>query len=76
MSDEYENKTGYQAQSSETISSGSGGGSRTASDIDYVRPAEVTDQDLYHGHSFITKWVFCCFAINSLKVSCSESHFL
>ena len=59
MSDEYENKTGYQAQSSETISSGSGGGSRTASDIDYVRPAEVTDQDLYHGHSFITKWVFC-----------------
>ena len=47
MSDEYENKTGYQAQSSETISSGSGGGSRTASDIDYVRPAEVTDQDLY-----------------------------
>ena len=34
MSDEYENKTGYQAQSSETISSGGGGGSRTASDID------------------------------------------
>ena len=25
MSDEYENKTGYQAQSSETISSGGGG---------------------------------------------------
>ena len=45
MSDEYENKTGYQAQSSETISSGGGGGSRAASDIDYVRPAEVADQD-------------------------------
>ena len=59
MSDEYENKTGYQAQSSETISSGGGGGSRTASDIDYVRPAEIEEQDLYHGHSFITKWVFC-----------------
>ena len=24
-----------------------------------MRPAEVADQDLYHGHSFITKWVFC-----------------
>ncbi len=58
MSDEYENKTGYQAQSSESISSG-GGGSGTASDADYVRPAETPEQDLYHGHSFITKWVFC-----------------
>ena len=58
MSDEYENKTGYQAQSSETISSG-GGGSREASSEDYVRPAEISEQDLYHGHSFITKWVFC-----------------
>ena len=45
MSDEYENKTGYQAQSSETITSGSGGGSGTGSDVDYVRPAEVTEQD-------------------------------
>ena len=58
MSDEYENKTGYQAQSSETISSG-GGGSTTGSDIDYVRPAEIAEQDLYHPHSFIEKWVFC-----------------
>ena len=46
MSDEYDNnKTTYQAQSSETIS---GGGSKTTTDIDYVRPAEVADQDLYH----------------------------
>ena len=59
MSDEYENKTGYQTQSSETISSGGGGGSETVSDADYVRPAEVSEQDLYHGHSFITKWIFC-----------------
>ena len=58
MSDEFENKTGYQAQSSETISSG-GGGSSAASDTDFVRPAEIPEQDLYHGHSFITKWVFC-----------------
>ncbi len=56
MSDEIENnKTTYQAQSTETM-----GGSRSASpDMDYVRPAEIPDQDLYHGHSFITKWVFC-----------------
>ena len=54
MSDDYENKTGYQAQSSETISSGGSGRSGTASDIDYVRPAENAEQDLYHGHSFIT----------------------
>ena len=59
MSDEIENKTGYQAQSSETISSGGSGRSGTASDIDYVRPAENAEQDLYHPHSFIEKWVFC-----------------
>ena len=35
-------------------SSVSGGGT----DIDYVRPAELPEQDLYHGHSFITKWIF------------------
>ena len=58
MSDDNENKTGYHAQSSETISSGGSGRSGTASDIDYVRPAENAEQDLYHGHSFITKWVF------------------
>ncbi len=28
-------------------------------DIDYVRPSEIADQELYHGHSFITKWIFC-----------------
>jgi len=56
MSEDFiDNKT-IQAQSSETIS---GGESGTAPDMDYVRPAEVLDQDLYHGHSFITKWVFC-----------------
>ena len=53
--DLYNNKT-IKAQSSETIS---GGGSGSATDTDYVRPAEVADQDLYHGHSFITKWIFC-----------------
>ena len=58
MSEDFiDNKT-IQAQSSETIS---GGGSGPAHDIDYVRPAEVSDQDLYHGHSFITKWIFCQF---------------
>ena len=53
MSDEHDNnKTIYQAQSSETM-----GGSGSASpDMDYVRPAEIPEQDLYHGHSFITKW--------------------
>ena len=56
MSDEYNNnKTTYQAQSSETM----GGSGSTNPDIDYVRPAEIPDQELYHGHSFITKWVFC-----------------
>ena len=57
MSDEYDsNKTIYQAQSSETISGSSG---TVSPDMDHVRPAEVSEQDLYHGHSFISKWVFC-----------------
>ena len=56
MSDEYENKSSYQAQSSETIS---GNGSGVSPDMDYVRPAENPEQDLYHAHSFIEKWVFC-----------------
>ena len=56
MSDEYENKSGYQAQSSETIT---GTGSSVSPDMDYVRPAENPEQDLYHAHSFIEKWVFC-----------------
>ena len=56
MSDEYENKSGYQAQASETIT---GTGSGVSPDMDYVRPAENPEQDLYHAHSFIEKWVFC-----------------
>ena len=57
MSDEYsQQNTPLEAQSSETISGSSGGATK---DIDYVRPAEIDEQDLYHGHSFITKWVFC-----------------
>ena len=28
-------------------------------DIDYLAPAELPDQDLYHPHSWITKYVFC-----------------
>ena len=57
MSDEYENnKSGYQAQSSEAITGSAGSASP---DIDYVRPAELPEQDLYHGHTFITKWIFC-----------------
>ena len=56
MSDDHkENITPLEAQSSESTT-GSGG---SIKDIDYVRPAEVADQDLYHGHSFITKWIFC-----------------
>ena len=55
MSEEYENKSGYQAQSSETLTGSAG----STPDIDYVRPAELPEQDLYHGHTFITKWVFC-----------------
>ena len=54
MSDELDNNKSYQAQSSEVM----GGSSGVNPDIDYVRPAEIPDQELYHGHSFITKWVF------------------
>ena len=57
MSKDYNDNKTIQAQSSETISGGGSG--TTPDDIDHVRPAEVSDQDLYHGHSFITKWVFC-----------------
>ena len=56
MSEDFNDNKTIQAQSSETIS---GGGSGTTPDMDYVRPAEIPDQDLYHGHTFITKWVFC-----------------
>ena len=56
MSEDFNDNKTIQAQSSETISGGVAGSSP---DLDYVRPSEVTDQDLYHGHSFITKWVFC-----------------
>ena len=56
MSEDFNDNKTIQAQSSETIS---GGGAGVKPDTDYVRPAEVADQDLYHGHSFITKWVFC-----------------
>ena len=55
MSEDFKDNKTIQAQSSETIS---GGGSGVTPDMDYVRPAEIPDQDLYHGHSFITKWVF------------------
>ena len=55
MSEDFKDNKTIQAQSSETIS---GGGSGIAPDMDHVRPAEVQEQDLYHGHSFITKWVF------------------
>jgi len=52
MSDEYnQQNTPLEAQSSETMSGSSGTPSK---DIDYVRPAELPEQDLYHGHSFIT----------------------
>ena len=56
MSEDFNDNKTIQAQSSEAIS---GVGSGIASDADYVRPAEIADQDLYHGHSFITKWIFC-----------------
>ena len=47
MSDEYNQKnTPIEAQSSETMTGSSSGSS---SDIDYVRPAELPEQDLYHG---------------------------
>ena len=39
-----------------TKSSSISGGER---DVDYVRPADIPDQELYHGHSFLTKWIFC-----------------
>jgi hypothetical protein len=55
MAEDFNDNKTIQAQSSETISGGDAG---VTSDTDYVRPAEVADQDLYHGHSFITKWVF------------------
>ena len=55
MSDEYDNNKSYQAQSSETM----GGSAPVSPDIDYVRPAEIPEQELYHGHTFLTKWVFC-----------------
>ena len=55
MSEDFNDNKIIQAQSSEAIS---GGGSGIGADADYVRPAEVADQDLYHGHSFITKWIF------------------
>ena len=55
MSDEYhQQNTPLEAQSSETLSDSSGARPK---DIDYVRPAEIQEQDLYHGHSFITKWI-------------------
>ena len=56
MSEDFNDNKTIQAQSSETIS---GGGSGITPDMDYVRPAEIGEQDLYHGHSFITKWIFC-----------------
>ncbi len=31
----------------------------TNRDIDYVAPAEVEEMELYHAHSWITKYVFC-----------------
>ena len=52
MSEDFNNNKTIQVQSSETIS---GGGTGSSPDLDYVRPAEVNDQDLYHGLSFITK---------------------
>ena len=56
MSEDFKDNKTIQAQSSETIS---GGGAGAKPDTDYVRPAEVSDKDLYNGHSFITKCVFC-----------------
>ena len=43
MSEDFNDNKTIQAQSSEAIS---GGGSGIGADADYVRPAEVTDQDL------------------------------
>ena len=55
MSEEFNDNKTIHAQSSETIS---GGGSSSAPDIDYVRPAEVEEQDLYHGHSLLLNGFF------------------
>ena len=55
MSDEYDNNKSYQAQSSEVMDGSTGS---VNPDIDYVRPAEVGEQDLYHGHSFIENGFF------------------
>ena len=45
MSEDFKDNKTIQAQSSETIA---GGGIGSGPDLDYVRPAEVTYQDLYH----------------------------
>ena len=50
MSDEYDNNKSYQAQSSEVLDGSAGS---INPDMDYVRPAEIPEQDLYHAHSFI-----------------------
>ena len=50
MSEDYNDNKTIQTQSSETMS---GGGSGITPDMDYVRPAEVGEQDLYHGLSLI-----------------------
>ena len=71
MSDELDKNKSYQAQSSEVM----GGSSGVNPDIDYVRPAEIPDQELYHGHSFITKWIFCQDA-KELEFSISLQQFL
>ena len=42
MSDEIENKSGYQTQSSETMNEYSGA---AVGDVDYVRPAEIPEQE-------------------------------
>ena len=44
MSEDFNDNKTIRAQSSETIS---GGGSGINPDMDYVRPAEVGEQDLY-----------------------------
>ena len=56
MSDELNINKKKKNQIKTKSSAASGRGER---DIDYVRPAELPEQDLYHGHSFITKWIFC-----------------
>ena len=44
MSDEYDNNKSYQAQSSEVMDGSTGS---VNPDIDYVRPSEVGEQELY-----------------------------